>query len=105
MTTQLKVENAVERSLGNKYEIRFWLSTEINGRKIDSRGTVVNVEKPTIADAREFARRIGYTVAGKIFNNQWTAKDAKEANAAFQTLVNDAVAEDSALDVAFNQLP
>lgn len=104
MTAQLKVENAVERSLGSSHEIRFWLSTEINGRKVESRGTVAKIEKPTVADARDFARRIGYSVAGAIFNNQWTAENAKEANAALPSLVSDAIAADTALDAAFDSL-
>lgn len=111
MNAQLKVENAIERSYGKvggtgneRFEIRFWLSTEVNGRKVESRGTVVTVEKSSVADAREYARRIGYTVSSQIFNNQWTAKDAKEANVALPGIVNDAVAEDAALDTAFNSL-
>lgn len=100
----IKVENAIERSLGNKHEIRFWLSTEIDGRKVESRGTVVTIEKPSVADARDFARRIGYSVASKIFDNQWTSKDAKEANAALPGLVNDSIAADTALDATFSSL-
>lgn len=57
MNNQLKVESEIERSLGSKYEIRFWLSTEVNGRKVDSRGTVVTVEKQTVADARAWSRQ------------------------------------------------
>jgi hypothetical protein len=109
MNSQLKVENAIERSLGKaggtgdeRFEIRFWLSTEINGRKAESRGTVVTIEKPTVADAQDFARRIGYSVAAKIFDNQWTAKDARVANATLAEFVNDAIKADAELDAAFN---
>lgn len=76
MSTQLKVENTVERSLGNKHEIRFWLSTEINGRKVESRGTVVTVEMPTFADARSWANGTARYIDMRIGNDELAAKEA-----------------------------
>lgn len=109
MNTQLKVESAIERSLGKvggtgneRFEIRFWIRTEVNGRKAESRGTVVNVEKPTVADARKWMQEISMILSGYIFNNQWTAANAKEVNAVFPNLVNDAIAEDAQFHADFN---
>lgn len=76
MTTQLNVENAIERDLGTKFEIRFWLSTEINGRKVESRGTVVTIEKPTVADAREWATGTTKYIAMRMGNDELAAKEA-----------------------------
>ena len=95
MKSQLKVNYDIERSVGNRYEIRFWLSAEVDGRTHESRGTVVTVEKKTTQEARQWMRRIGYEVAGQIFNRQWTAANANEANKALSQWVDDAIADDN----------
>lgn len=97
MTTQLHVESAIERSLGNKHEIRFWLATEVNGRKVESRGSVITIEQPTVQDARQQAHRMASYAQMRIDGNEM---DAREANAALASII----AEIPALDAEWDKL-
>lgn len=83
MTNQLHVESAIERSLGKaggvgneRFEIRFWLTTEINGKKVESRGATTIVEVANIGDAREFATKRAAYIEMRIGNDELGPKEA-----------------------------
>jgi hypothetical protein len=96
----INVKAAIEREYGKqvggseleKFEIRFWLSTEANGRTVESRGTTVTIELPSRADAREFVAKRPAYIEMRIQND---GLDAKQANAKLPEYVSEVMALDA----------
>lgn len=89
--TTLNVKSAIERSLGKvggigdeRFEIRFWLSVEVNGRNVESRGETLIITAVDIADARLFAQGGEKHISEKV-----TGMAPKDASAAMPALIDE----------------
>jgi hypothetical protein len=94
-----EIENSSGKSIANPVEsfnIRVWLEMTVNGKTAMSRGTVITVEQPSLADARQLARRIAAHAQEQI-----AGMDAKAANSALAAIVNEAVERDAQADAIY----
>jgi len=113
------VESLVERSLGKaapgghpqgkeRFEIRWWLSTMVNGKQVDSRGTTAIVVQPSLADARQFARYKAAHIQSNLETLRLEAGianfTAKDANAALPKLVERSLADDADFQQIIDEL-
>ena len=72
---EITVKAEIERSFGKstvnpaeRFEMRFWLEMPVNGKTAMSRGTVITVEQPSLADARQFARQKAAHTQSKLYH-------------------------------------
>jgi len=99
------VKADIEKSLGKsavnpveRFEIRFWLEMLVNGKTAQSRGTVITVEQPSLADARQFSRQKAAHVQSKLYHwmlDQGVANvTPKDAANKMPELLNEAIQDE-----------
>ena len=106
----IKVKSEIEGHGGSgagKFPIRFWLEMPVNGKTAMSRGTVIEVEKQSLEDARRFARVTAAKAQSRLYHwildqgiDNVTPKDAANQ----LPMIIDAIMQDEAdfLDVIEN---